>query len=97
MYPGTLVSKAVYEEGRVKIMTEDGKEVYMHICGGGIACVRQGSWPALFVGACSSSPHTEEMYVCNHTCMFAWNGVMHTVNPKDRYKAKCVTIASMIF
>lgn len=31
VYPGTLVSKAVYEEGRVKIMTEDGKEVCIYV------------------------------------------------------------------
>lgn len=92
MYPGTLVSKAVYEEGRVKIMTEDGKEVCIYV---GVEL--QGSWPALFVGARSSSPHTDEMYVCDHTCKFIWNGVMHTINPNDRYKAKCVTVASMTF
>ena len=27
VYPGTLISKAVCEEGKVKITTEDGKEV----------------------------------------------------------------------
>ena len=36
VYPGTLVSKAKCEEGRVKIVTEDGKEVC--VCWG-IACV----------------------------------------------------------
>ena len=27
VYPGTLISKAACEEGKVKITTEDGKEV----------------------------------------------------------------------
>ena len=39
MYPGTLISKAVCEEGKVKITTEDGKEVSE---GGGCECVLGG-------------------------------------------------------
>ena len=34
-----------------------------------------------------SEPHTDEMYVHDRTCMYVlWNGIMHTVNPNDRYK-----------
>ena len=32
VYPGTLISKAACEEGKVKITTEDGKEV-RGVCG----------------------------------------------------------------
>jgi len=48
------------------------------------------------VGASLSEPHTDEMYECDCThmyvCMFVSNRIMHTVNPNDRYKTKCVVL-----
>ena len=48
----------------------------------------------MLVGLSLSEHHTNEMYIRERTCMFALNDIMHTVNPNDRYKTKCVTIAS---
>jgi len=48
----------------------------------------------MLVGPSLSEHHTDKMYIRERTCMFALNDIMHTVNPNDRYKTKCVTIAS---
>ena len=48
----------------------------------------------MLVGLSLSEHHTDEMYIRDRMCMFASNGIKHTVNPNDRYKMQCVTIAS---